>query len=119
MFSTIFGPKPSAGPHARLSRPVGDDEFLCGVQAVRQRIAFGVRPIAGPDIVGAAAQQQIEGLAVRGEDRLADGWIAMRDGPAAVGIVAVFVGAATSLDHAIERHVFEDFDFAHMAPSRG
>src|SRR2546421_10615270 len=51
-------------------RAVGDDKFRCRIEAVRHRTARRLWPVAGPDIVRATAKQQIEALALRGEDRV-------------------------------------------------
>ena len=57
--STISGPMSSTGPQGQTVRPSGRDEFRRGVQTVGHE-ALGVRPIVAKDIVGSAAQQQIE-----------------------------------------------------------
>src|SRR5712691_9232825 len=51
-------------------RTVGSDIFRCRIEAVRHRTARRLWPVVGPDIVGAAAKQQIEALAMRGHDCL-------------------------------------------------
>jgi hypothetical protein len=57
--------------------PVGCDVFRGRVQAVRERTARGRGPVARPDIVGAPAVQEIEGLAMRRKDRLSGSGIAI------------------------------------------
>src|SRR5712691_3488649 len=49
-------------------RTVGSDIFCCRIEAVRNRTARRLWPEARPDIVGATAKQQIEALAMRGDD---------------------------------------------------
>src|SRR5207249_2188349 len=49
-------------------RTVGGDIFRCRIEAVRHRTARRLWPEARPDIVGATTKQQIEALALRGED---------------------------------------------------
>src|SRR5437899_7632226 len=49
-------------------RAVGRDIFRCRIDAVRHRTARRLWPVARPNIVGATAKQQIEALAMRGED---------------------------------------------------
>jgi hypothetical protein len=52
---------------------------------------------------------------VRIEDRFAPDGIAIRRRPSAIWVIAVFVPATGSLDHAVERDVFDDFEFSHLA----
>jgi hypothetical protein len=47
---------------------VGRDEFCGGVQTFRHRIVSDFRPKGAKGVVGSAAEQQIEGLAVNGHD---------------------------------------------------
>src|SRR5437763_9532879 len=49
-------------------RTVGSNIFFGRIEAVRHRIARRLWPEARPDIVGATTKQQIEALAIRGED---------------------------------------------------
>src|SRR5207247_5093310 len=49
-------------------RAVGSDIFCCRIEAVRHRTARRLWPEARPDIVGATAKEQIEALAMRGEE---------------------------------------------------
>jgi hypothetical protein len=91
---------------------VGRDIFRRRIYAVRKRTVLGLRPEARPDIVGASAKQQIEALAMRREDCLSAGGIAIRRRPSAVWVVAVFVRAAGSLNYAVQRDMFDDFDFS-------
>jgi hypothetical protein len=49
---------------------------------------------------------------VRLEDCFSPGGIAIRRRPSAVGVVVVFVPATGSLDHAVQRHMFDDFEFS-------
>jgi hypothetical protein len=67
-----------------------------------------------PDIVSAPAEQEIEGLAMRRKYRLSRGGIAIRRCPSAVWVVAIFVRAAGSLDHSVERNMFDDFELSHL-----
>jgi hypothetical protein len=52
---------------------------------------------------------------VRLEDRFSRDRIAIRHRPSAVWVVAVFVPATGSLDHAVQRDMFDDFEFSHLA----
>ena len=90
---------------------MGRDVFRRCVQTVRHRIILG-RPIAGKDIVGATAQQQIESVALSRDDCLPSSVIMMRHRPSAVAIV-VFVRPTGPLDHAVQRDVFDDSDRSH------
>ena len=49
-------------------RTVGSDVLGCRIEAVRHRTTRRLWPEARPDIVGATPKQQIEALAIRGED---------------------------------------------------
>ncbi len=51
---------------------------------------------------------------MRLEDRFSPGGIAIRPRPSAVWVVAVFVPATGSLDHAVQRDMFDDFEFSHL-----
>src|SRR5262245_17023587 len=62
-------------------RTVGSDIFSCRVESVRHRTARRLRPEARPDIVGAAAKQQVEAFAMRGEDRIPAGGGPIGRGP--------------------------------------
>jgi hypothetical protein len=64
--------------------PVGCDVFRGRVHAVRERTARSLRPVARPDIVGTPAEQEIEGRAMRREDRLSRHGIAIRRRPSAI-----------------------------------
>ena len=86
-------------------RPVGRDIFRRRIEAVRHRTARRLRPEARPDIVGSAAKQQIEALAMRREDCIAPSRTAIGRGPVAVGEIAVIGGV---LDHAVQRDVFDE-----------
>src|SRR4029078_9893275 len=79
---------------------------------VRHRTARRLWPEARPDIVGATAKQQIEAIALRGEDCLPASGTAIGRGPVAVGKIAVIGGM---LDHAVERDVFDDFELSHLS----
>src|SRR6185369_1682505 len=52
-------------------RMMSRDIFRCRIEAVRNRTARRLRPIARPDVVGAATEEQIEAVALRGRDCLA------------------------------------------------
>ena len=88
-------------------------ELLRGVQALRKRTARDLGPEAGPKIVGAAAQQQIEAAALVLGDGLRPGRRAIRCHPAAMRVVAVFAASA-GRDHAVQRDVCEDPDLSHF-----
>src|SRR5262245_40429484 len=92
-------------------RTVGSDIFCCRIEAVRHRTARRLWPEARPEIVGATAKQQIEALAMRGEDCVAASGGPIGRGPVAVGEV-VFAGV---LDHAVQRDVFDDFELSHLS----
>src|SRR6266853_7010338 len=91
-------------------RTVGSDIFCCRIDAVRHRAARRLWPEARPDIVGATAKQQIEALAMRGEDCLSASWGPIGRSPVAVREIAVIGGV---LDHAVQRNMFHDPDFSH------
>jgi hypothetical protein len=95
---------------------MGRDIFRRRVQAVRHPIVLDLRPEAREDIVGASAEEQIEFRAMRNKDCLSPGRIVKRRRPSAVWIVAVFVPAAGSLDHAVKRYVFDDFELSNFEP---
>ena len=69
-------------------------------------------PETRPDIVGTAAQQQIEALALRGHDGLPSGGASIGRCPVAVGEIAVISGV---LDHAVQRDVLDDFELPHLS----
>ena len=99
-------PAPHAGPRialtVRLSRegqlyPITYADFYlvifrCLIEAARLRTARRLRPEARPDVVGATAEQQIEALAIRGEDCISASGGPIGRGPVAVGEIAV-IGA--------------------------
>src|SRR6266705_1183230 len=95
-------------------RTVGSDKFFCRIEAVRHRTARRLWPVARPDIVGATAKQQIEALALRGDDCVPAGGAPLGRGPVAVGEIAVIGGV---LDHAVQRDVFDDFELSHLSLS--
>jgi hypothetical protein len=66
-------------------RTVGRDIFLCRIEAVRHRAARRLGPETRPDVVGAAAKQQIEALSIRGEDGVPASGGPIGRGPVAVG----------------------------------
>src|SRR5205085_2855330 len=84
------------------------------IEAVRHRTARRLRPEARPDVVGATAKQQIEALALRGEDCVPACGGPIGRGPVAVGEIAVIGGV---LDHAVERDVFDDCELSHLSLS--
>src|SRR2546425_12390832 len=51
-------------------RTVGRDIFRCRIEAVRHRTARRLWPEARPEIVSATAKQQVEALALCGNDRI-------------------------------------------------
>ncbi len=65
----------------RTFRTVSSDKFCCRVEAVRHRTARRLWQEARPDIVGATAKQQIEALALRGDDCFPAGRGPIRRGP--------------------------------------
>src|SRR5438128_4634385 len=91
-------------------RTVGSDKFCCRIEAVRHRTARRLWPEARPDIVGATAKQQIEALAIRGEDCISASGGPIGRGPVAVGEIAVIGGV---LKHAVQRDMFHDPDLSH------
>src|SRR5438128_7462441 len=93
-------------------RTVGSDIFCGRIEAVRHRTARRLWPEARPDIVGAAAKQQIEALALRGEDFVPASGGPIGRGPVAVGEIAVIGGV---LDHAVQRDVFDDLELSHLS----
>jgi hypothetical protein len=93
-------------------RTVGSDIFCCRIEAVRHRTARRLWPEARPDIVGAMAKQQIEALALRGEDCISANGGPIGRGPVAVGEIIVIGGV---LDHAVQRDVFDDFELSHLS----
>src|SRR6266571_364307 len=93
-------------------RTVGSDKFCCRIEAVRHRTARRLWPEARPDIVGATAKQQIEALALRGDDCVPASGRSIGRGPVAVGEIAVIGGV---LDHAVQRDVFDDFELSHLS----
>src|SRR4051812_44538345 len=80
-------------------RTVGSDIFRCRIEAVRHWTARRLWPEARPDIVGATAKQQIEALAIRGENCISASRGPIGRGPVAVGEIAVIGGV---LDHAVQ-----------------
>jgi hypothetical protein len=64
---------------------------------------------------GTRPAQEIEGIAIRRQDRLSRGGITIRRRPSAVWVVRIFVRAAGSLDHAVERDIFDDPALSHAA----
>src|SRR6185436_10536363 len=95
-------------------RTVGSDIFCCRIESVRNRTARRLWPEARPDVVGATAKQQIEALAMRGDDCVPASEGPIGRGPVAVGEVAVFAG---DLDHAVQRDVLDDFELSHFSLS--
>src|SRR5262245_22182995 len=93
-------------------RTVGRNILRCRIEAVRHRTARRLWPEARPGIVGATAKQQIEALAMRGEDFVPASGGPIGRGPVAVGEIAVIGGV---LDHAIQRDVFDDFELSHLS----
>src|SRR5262245_24914636 len=98
------------GAPFKAFRTVSGDIFSCRIEAVRKRTARRLWPVARPDIVGATAQQQIEALALRGDDRVPAGRGPIGRGPVGVGETDF----ARLLNHAIQRDVFNDFEFSHL-----
>ena len=82
---------------------VGSDIFCCRIEAVRHRTARRLWPEARPHIIGATAKQQIEALAIRGEDYISASGGPIGRGPVAVGEIAVMGGV---LDHSVPRDMF-------------
>src|SRR3989442_13102295 len=62
--------KPLERTPFKTFRTVGSDIFCCRIEAVRHRTARRLWPEARPDIVGATAKQQVEALALPGNDRI-------------------------------------------------
>src|ERR1700736_5045374 len=72
-------------------RTVGSDIFCCRIEAVRHRTARRLWAEARPEIVGATAKQQIEALALRGDDCLPASGRPIGCSPVGVG-KSVFAG---------------------------
>jgi hypothetical protein len=107
-------------PSCKTFRTVGNDIFCCRIEAVRHRTARCLWPEARPDIIGTTAKQQIEALAIRGEDCISASGVPIGRGPVAVGEIAVIGGV---LDHAVQRDMFHDPNLSHerefpFCPSR-
>src|SRR3954467_15085330 len=102
------------GTPSEAVRPVGGDVFRGRVQTVPDRMALDFRPVAGPDIVGPAAKQQIEAPALRSDYGVCDGRVEIPHRPSAMRVVAVFVPSAGRLDHAVERDLLDDPDLSHL-----
>src|SRR5262245_3143179 len=68
-----------------------------------------------PNIVGSAAQQQIERLAVSRHDGLSPCGVGMRRRSSAVleAVTCIFLRPAGGLNHAVQRDVFDDLDLSH------
>ena len=112
---TMSGPRPSNGPHSRLSGRWVAMYFVAALRASDiDRTARRLRPEARPDIVGAPtpAKQQIEVLAMGREDCISASGAAIGCCLVAVGVIGVFARAA-NLDYAVRRDVFDDFEFSH------
>ncbi|MNJ64638.1 hypothetical protein D3C77_606010 [compost metagenome] len=86
---------------------VGDGEVF--------RVAFHLRPVAGEDVVGAPAQQQLEGLAEQGLHGLAEDFLGVGHDPAAVAEAAtgVFLRATGALHDTVEADEGGYDEFAH------
>jgi hypothetical protein len=76
----------------------------------RHRTLRCLRPETRPEIVGSAAKQRIEALAVCRKDCRRPSRAAIGCGPVAVGVVVVFT-RAVNLDYGVHRDVFENFEF--------
>ena len=90
-------------------RPVSRDIFRGRIQVVRERTARGLRarsPTRYRGCVGRATDRRAR-YAPRGP--LFPGGIAIRQRPSAVWIIAILIRAAGSLDHAVQRDMFDDF----------
>ena len=76
---------------------------------------WGVRPITAPDIIGSAAQQQIEVVAVSRRDRRSPFGVVMRRHPSAVreAATAIFFRTTGALNHAVQRDLFDDSDLSY------
>src|SRR5262249_28344075 len=95
-------------PPPEALRPVGCDVFRCGVQTIRHWTASGLRPEAGPDIVGAPTKQQIKARALCLDDGLEPSRTSIRCRPGAIRVAVVV------FDYAVQRDVFEDSDLSHF-----
>jgi hypothetical protein len=74
------------------------DVFRRGVETVRDRTISGLRPVAGEDVVGAAAKQEIEALSLRLGDGFSSRGTSIRCRPSAMRIVvAAFIPPAGAL----------------------
>src|SRR5271169_6919680 len=70
-------------------RTVGSDILRCCIDAVRHGTARRLWPEARPAVVGTTAKQQIEALAIRGENRISASGGSIGHGPVAIGEIAV------------------------------
>jgi hypothetical protein len=111
MPSTMSGPRPSNGPPFKAFRTVGNDIFGRRIEAVRHRTARCLWPEARPHIVGAAAEQQIEAPAMRGEEFIPASGGPIGHGPVSVG-ETVFAGG---LDHSVQRDVLDDLELSYLS----
>jgi hypothetical protein len=91
---------------------VRSDIFLGRIEAVRHRTARRLWPEVRPGIVGATAKQQIEFLAMRGEECVPASGGTIGCGPVTVGKIAVISGG---LEHAVQRDMFHDFELSHLS----
>jgi len=97
-------------------RPVSRDIFRGRIQVVRERTARGLRarsPARYRRCVGGATDRRAR-YGPRGP--LFPGGIAIRQRPSAVWIIAILIRAAGSLDHAVQRDMFDDFELSHSEP---
>src|SRR6266545_2965462 len=85
MPAMMSGPRPSTGPHARLSG-----------RWVATYFVAALRPSA---------------IALRGNDRIAASGGPIGRGPVGVGEIAVIGGV---LDHAVQRDVFDNLELSHL-----
>ena len=92
------------------------DVFCRSVYRVRHCAFRGGRPKAAPDVVGSAAQQQIEIVAVSRDDGRSHLGVVVRRGPATVTVV-IFLRTAGALNHAVQRDMFDDPNLSHAVSS--
>src|SRR6266567_482071 len=118
MPSTMSSPRSSAGPHSRLFGLWVATYFVAALMLSAIGLFGGFRPVAAPDIVNSPAQQQIESLAVSRDDVPSCFRVGMRPRPSAIReAVGIFFWPAGSLNHAVQRDVFDDLDLSHRVSS--
>jgi hypothetical protein len=75
---------------------------------------LGLRLEVGPEIVGAASQQQIKAGTLCLGEGVGPRRRSIRGGPSAISEIVTVFARSAGLDHAIQRNVFEDSDSSHI-----